>query len=161
MLSIPAILLAVLTVAVVGPGFLDLVLVLGLTRWPRYTRVAYAATLQVAAMPYIEAARMAGVGNGRILRRHVLPNIAGPVIVVATSEFGLMILFEAGLSFLGLGIQPPAPSWGSIMSAGRQYVERAWWLTVFPGLGLFVLVVCVNLAGDVLRDRLDPRSAAR
>ncbi len=161
MLSIPAILLAVLTVAVIGPGFLDLVLVLGLTRWPRYTRVAYAATLQVAAMPYIQASVMAGAGAGRILRRHVLPNIAGPLMVVATSEFGLMILFEAGLSFLGLGIQPPAPSWGSIMSAGRQYVERAWWLTVFPGLGLFTLVVCVNLVGDALRDRLDPRSAGR
>jgi peptide/nickel transport system permease protein len=82
-------------------------------------------------------------------------------MVVATSEFGLMILFEAGLSFLGLGIQPPAPSWGSIMSAGRQYVERAWWLTVFPGIGLFALVVCVNLMGDILRDRLDPRSTSR
>ena len=104
---------------------------------------------------------MAGAGSGRILRRHILPNIAGPLMVVATSEFGLMILFEAGLSFLGLGIQPPAPSWGSIMSAGRQYVERAWWLTVFPGLGLFTLVVCVNLLGDALRDRLDPRSAGR
>lgn len=161
MLSIPAILLAVLTVAVIGPGFLDLVLVLGLTRWPRYTRVAYASTLQVASMPFIQASQMAGTGAARLLRRHVLPNVAGPILVVATSEFGLMILFEAGLSFLGLGIQPPAPSWGSILSAGRQYVERAWWLTVFPGIGLFVLVVCVNLLGDLLRDQLDPRSARR
>ena len=161
MLSIPAILLAVLTVAVIGPGFLDLILVLGLTRWPRYTRVAYSSTLQVAAMPYIQASEMAGTSAARILRRHVLPNIAGPLMVVATSEFGLMILFEAGLSFLGLGIQPPAPSWGSIMSAGREYVARAWWLTVFPGIGLFILVVCVNLIGDALRDRLDPRSVGR
>jgi peptide/nickel transport system permease protein len=161
MLSIPAILLAVLTVAVLGPGFVKLVLVLGLTRWPRYTRVAYASTLQVAALPYVRAAEMAGAGAWRILLRHILPNIAGPLMVVATSEFGLMILFEAGLSFLGLGIQPPAPSWGSIMSAGRQYVERAWWLTVFPGICLFVLVVCVNLAGDWLRDRLDPKSRGR
>jgi len=161
MLSIPAILLALLTVAVLGPSFLNLILVLGLTRWPRYTRVAYASTLQVASLPYIQAAEMAGSGAGRILIRHILPNIAGPLLVVATSEFGLMILFEAGLSFLGLGIQPPAPSWGSIMSAGRQYVERAWWLTVFPGLSLFILVVCVNLMGDWLRDRLDPRSIGR
>jgi peptide/nickel transport system permease protein len=161
MLSIPAILLAVLTVAVIGPSFFSLILVLGLTRWPRYTRVAYASTLQVAAMPFVQASEMAGASTARILFRHVLPNIAGPLMVVATSEFGLMILFEAGLSFLGLGIQPPAPSWGSIMSAGRQYVERAWWLTVFPGLGLFTLVVCVNLLGDALRDRLDPRSASR
>ena len=161
MLSMPAILLAVLTVAVLGPGFLKLILVLGLTRWPRYTRVAYAATLQVVALPYIRAAEMAGAGPLRILLRHVLPNIAGPLMVVATSEFGLMILFEAGLSFLGLGIQPPAPSWGSIMSAGREYVERAWWMTVFPGVTLFVLVLCVNLLGDWLRDRLDPRSVGR
>jgi peptide/nickel transport system permease protein len=161
MLSIPAILLAVLTVAVLGPGFVKLVLVLGLTRWPRYTRVAYAQTLQVAALPYIRAAEMAGSGALRILLRHVLPNIAGPLMVVSTSEFGLMILFEAGLSFLGLGIQPPYPSWGSIMSAGRQYVARAWWLTVFPGACLFVLVLCVNLFGDWLRDRVDPRSRTR
>jgi peptide/nickel transport system permease protein len=161
MLSIPAILLAVLTVAVLGPGFWKLVLVLGLTRWPRYTRVAYAQTLQVAALPYIRAAEMAGSRAPRILVHHVLPNIAGPLMVVATSEFGLMILFEAGLSFLGLGIQPPYPSWGSIMSAGRQYVARAWWLTVFPGACLFVLVLCVNLAGDWLRDWLDPRERSR
>ena len=158
MLSIPAILLAVLTVAVLGPGFLNLILVLGFTRWPRYTRVAYAQTLQVSNLPYIKAAEMAGNRAPRILLRHILPNIAGPLMVVATSEFGLMILFEAGLSFLGLGIQPPYPSWGSIMSVGRQYVARAWWLTVFPGACLFVLVLCVNLFGDWLRDRVDPRS---
>lgn len=161
MLSIPAILLAVLTVAVLGPGFFKLVLVLGFTRWPRYTRVAYAQTLQVATLPFIRAAEMAGSRALRILLRHVLPNIAGPLMVVATTEFGLMILFEAGLSFLGLGIQPPYPSWGSIMSAGRQYVERAWWLTVFPGACLFVLVLCVNLFGDWLRDYVDPRSRSR
>jgi peptide/nickel transport system permease protein len=160
-LSIPAILLAVLTVAVLGPGFLNLILVLGLTRWPRYTRIAYAQTLQVASLPYIRAAEMAGAKNTRILVRHILPNIAGPIMVVATSEFGLMILFEAGLSFLGLGIQPPNPSWGSIMAAGRQYVERAWWLTVFPGGCLFVLVLCVNVFGDWLRDRVDPRAVSR
>lgn len=161
MLSIPAILLAVLTVAVLGPGFFKLVLVLGFTRWPRYTRVAYAQTLQVATLPFIRAAEMTGSRALRILLRHVLPNIAGPLMVVATTEFGLMILFEAGLSFLGLGIQPPYPSWGSIMSAGRQYVERAWWLTVFPGACLFVLVLCVNLFGDWLRDYVDPRSRSR
>jgi len=161
MLSIPAILLAVLAVAVVGPSFTTLIAVLGFTRWPRYTRVAYAQTLQVATLPYIRAAELAGAGTLRILARHVLPNIAGPLVVVATAEFGLMILFEAGLSFLGLGIQPPTPSWGSIMSAGRQYVERAWWLTVFPGMCLFALVLSVNVFGDWLRDRLDPRSRVR
>jgi peptide/nickel transport system permease protein len=157
MLSIPAVLLAVLTVAVLGPGFLKLILVLGLTRWPRYTRVAFGQTLQIATLPYVKAAELAGAGTARILLRHVLPNIAGPLLVVATAEFGLMILFEAGLSFLGLGIQPPAPSWGSIVSAGRQYVERAWWIVAFPGGCLFLLVFSVNVLGDWLRDRLDPR----
>ncbi len=161
MLSIPAILLAVLAVAVVGPGFQTLILVLGLTRWPRYARVAYAQTLQVATLPYIRAAELAGAGAPRLLFRHVLPNIAGPLVVVSTAEFGLMILFEAGLSFLGLGIQPPAPSWGNILSAGRQYIERAWWLTVFPGGCLFLLVLSVNVLGDWLRDRIDPRSRIR
>ncbi|MCB8839476.1 ABC transporter permease [Aurantimonas sp. VKM B-3413] len=161
MLSIPAILLAVLTVAVLGPGFFKLVLVLGLTRWPRYTRVAYAQTLQVANLPFIKASELAGAGALRILFRHVLPNIAGPILIVATSEFGLMILFEAGLSFLGLGIQPPASSWGSIMSVGRQYVERAWWIVAFPGGCLVLLVLSVNVLGDWLRDRLDPRSRIR
>ena len=157
-LSIPAILLAVLTVAVLGPGFLKLVLVLGFTRWPRYTRVAYAQTLQVSNLPYIKAAELGGARTPRILVRHVLPNIAGPLLVVATSEFGLMILFEAGLSFLGLGIQPPYPSWGSILSVGRQYINRAWWLILFPGGCLFMLVFSVNVLGDWLRDKIDPRA---
>ncbi|MBI3516016.1 MAG: ABC transporter permease [Proteobacteria bacterium] len=161
MLSIPAVLLAVLTVAVLGPGFFKLILVLGLTRWPRYTRVAYGQTLQVANLPYIKASELAGAGSARILLRHVLPNIAGPLLIIVTAEFGLMILFEAGLSFLGLGIQPPAPSWGSIMSVGRQYVERAWWIVAFPGGCLFLLVFSVNVMGDWLRDRLDPRFRAR
>jgi peptide/nickel transport system permease protein len=161
MLSIPAILLAVLAVAVAGPGFQTLILVLGLTRWPRYARVAYAQTLQVATLPYIRAAELAGARAPRLLLYHVLPNIAGPLVVVATAEFGLMILFEAGLSFLGLGIQPPTPSWGTIMSAGRQYLERAWWLTVFPGGCLFLLVLSVNVLGDWLRDRIDPRATMR
>ena len=160
-LSVPAILLAVLTVAVLGPSFTNLILVLGLTRWPRYTRVAYAQTLQIATLPYIRAAEMAGARAPRILLRHVLPNIAGPLMVVATTEFGLMILFEAGLSFLGLGIQPPNPSWGSIMSEGQNYVARAWWMTVFPGICLFGVVLCVNLLGDWLRDRVDPRAQSR
>jgi peptide/nickel transport system permease protein len=160
-LSIPAVLLAVLTVAVLGPGFFKLIMVLGLTRWPRYTRVAFGQTLQVATLPYVKAAELAGAGTARILFRHILPNIAGPLLIVATAEFGLMILFEAGLSFLGLGIQPPAPSWGSIMNVGRQYVERAWWIVAFPGGCLFLLVLCVNVLGDWLRDRLDPQARLR
>jgi peptide/nickel transport system permease protein len=159
MLSIPAILLAIITVAVLGPSFVNLIIVLGFTRWPRYTRVAYAQTLSVSGRPFITAARLAGARTPRILLRHILPNILAPLIVVATLEFGLMVLFEAGLSFLGLGIQPPTPSWGSIMSVGRNYVATAWWIATFPGICLFLLVLAVNLFGDYLRDRFDPRAS--
>jgi peptide/nickel transport system permease protein len=161
MLSIPPILLAIITVAVLGPGLQNLVLVLGLTRWPRYTRVAYGQTLGVATLPFITAARLGGARSGRLLFRHVLPNILAPLIVVATLELGLMILFEAGLSFLGLGIQPPTPSWGGIMAVGRNYLASAWWIATLPGLCLFLVVLAVNLLGDQLRDRFDPRSSVR
>ncbi len=156
-LSVPPLLLAIITVAVVGPNIDTLVLVLGLTRWPRYTRVAYAQTLTVATLPYIMAAKLAGASPGRILLRHILPNILGPMTVVATLEFGLMVLFEAGLSFLGLGVQPPTPSWGAILNVGRNYIDSAWWIGTFPGLCLFAVVLTINLLGDRLRDRFDPR----
>ena len=155
-LSIPAVLLAIITVAVLGPSLVNVVLVLALTRWPRYARVAHAQTLATAGMAYVENAVLSGGGNARILFRHILPNIAGTLIVVATLEFGLMVLFEAGLSFLGLGVQPPTASWGSILSTGRNYVATAWWVATLPGLCLFALVLTVNLTGDAVRDRLDP-----
>ena len=156
-LSIPAVLLAIITVAVLGPGLVNVVLVLALTRWPRYARVAHGQTLVMSGMAYVENAVLAGAGGARILFRHILPNIAGALIVVATLEFGLMILFEAGLSFLGLGVQPPTASWGAMLSTGRNYVATAWWVATLPGLCLFALVLAVNLAGDALRHRLDPR----
>src|SRR5258708_14129186 len=109
-------------------------------------------------LPFMRASTFNGASALRLLARHVLPNIAGAIIVVATLEFGLMVLFEAGLSFLGLGVQPPTPSWGSILSVGRNYMGTAWWLATLPGLCLFLLVLSINLIGDHLRDRLDPRS---
>ena len=151
-LSIPAILLAIITVAVLGPGFVNVVLVLALTRWPRYARVAYGQTLAVADRPFVTLARAMGAGWPRVLLLHILPNIAGPLLVVATLEFGLMVLFEAGLSFLGLGVQPPTASWGSMLSTGRNYVASAWWIATFPGLALFLLVLSANLIGDRLGD---------
>jgi peptide/nickel transport system permease protein len=157
-LSIPAILLAIIVVAIMGPGLVNVVLILTLTRWPRYARVAYGQTLSIATMPYLRLSRFMGAGWFRMLWRHVLPNIAGALVVVATLEFGLMVLFEAGLSFLGLGVQPPTPSWGAMLSVGRNYVANAWWLSVMPGFALFLLVLSVNFIGDHLRDRLDPRS---
>lgn len=155
-LSIPAVLLAIITVAVLGPSLVNVVLVLALTRWPRYARVAHAQTLATAGMAYVENAVLSGGSNARILFLHILPNIAGTLIVVATLEFGLMVLFEAGLSFLGLGVQPPTASWGSMLSTGRNYVATAWWVATLPGLCLFALVLTVNLTGDAVRDRLDP-----
>lgn len=156
-LSIPAILLAIITVAVLGPGLVNVILVLALTRWPRYARVAYGQTLAVANMPYVRLATFMGASPSRILLRHILPNIIGAVTVVATLEFGLMVLFEAGLSFLGLGVQPPTASWGAMLSTGRSYLANAWWIATFPGLCLFLLVLAVNLLGDDLRDRFDTR----
>jgi peptide/nickel transport system permease protein len=156
-LSIPAILLAIITVAVLGPGLVNVVVVLALTRWPRYARVAYGQTLGVANAPYVRLATLMGASAPRILLRHILPNIMGAVTVVATLEFGLMVLFEAGLSFLGLGVQPPMASWGSMLSTGRNYLASAWWIATFPGLCLFLLVLSINLIGDDLRDRFDPR----
>jgi peptide/nickel transport system permease protein len=157
-LSIPALLLAIIAVIVLEPGLVSLIAVLGFTRWPRYTRVAYGQTLGVANRPYVVAARFHGASAFWLMPRHILPNILNPLIVVATLEFGLMILFEAGLSFLGLGIQPPTASWGAMMSVGRNYLNTAWWIATYPGLCLFMLVLCVNLLGDTIRDRLDPRS---
>ena len=160
-LSIPAILLALITVAVLGPSFGNVIVVLALTRWPRYARVAYGQTLAVATMPYVRLSAFMGASAPRLLFQHVLPNIAGAVAVVATLEFGLMVLFEAGLSFLGLGVQPPTASWGAMMSTGKNYLANAWWIATFPGLALFVLVLAVNLVGDAVRDRLDPRAPER
>ncbi len=157
-LSVPAILLAIITVAILGPSLYNVVIVLALTRWPRYARVAYGQTLSVSNMPYVRLSRFMGAGWMRLLSRHILPNIAGALIVVATLEFGLMVLFEAGLSFLGLGVQPPTASWGAMLSTGRNYVGNAWWIATFPGLALFLLVLSINLIGDHVRDRLDPRS---
>lgn len=160
-LSIPAILLAIIAVAVLGPGLQNLVIVLGFTRWPRYARVAYGQTLGVANMPFVAASRFIGLASWRILVRHILPNIVAPLIVVATLEFGLMIIWEAGLSFLGLGVQPPTPSWGSILSTGRNYMASAWWISTLTGACLFLLVLSVNMIGDFLRDRFDPHSIKR
>ena len=157
-LSVPAILLAIITVAVLGPGFVNVILVLALTRWPRYARLAYGQTLSVAGMPYVRLAHAMGAGWVRILRLHILPNIIAPLSVIATLEFGLMVLFEAGLSFLGLGVQPPTASWGAMLSVGRNYVSNAWWIATFPGLCLFMLVLSVNLIGDRLSEYLNPKS---
>ena len=156
-LSIPALLFAIIVVAVLGPSFFNVILVLGLTRWPRYARIVYGQSLGLMNQPYIRYARFVKVKTPRILWRHLLPNVFGQLVVVATLEFGAMVLFEAGLSFLGLGVQPPTPSWGAMMSIGSKYIDSAWWIAAFPGCCLFLLVLSINITGDFLRDKLDPK----
>jgi len=156
-LSIPALLFAIIIVAVLGPGFYNLVLVMALTRWTRYARVAYGQALSVMPQSFVQYARFVGTPSPLIMIRHILPNVFGQLVVVATLEFGGMVLFEAGMSFLGLGVQPPTPSWGAMMNIGHHYLHNAWWISGFPGFCLFLLVLSVNLIGDYLRDRLDPR----
>jgi peptide/nickel transport system permease protein len=159
-LSVPFFLLAVLVVAVLGPSLFNVVVCLALVRWPRYARVAYSTTLQTRGRGFVRAATATGAPGRWIVVRHVLPEVLPVAIVVGTLEFGLMVVYEASLSFLGLGVQPPTASWGSILSDGQQYIATAWWLATFPGLALFVLVLAVNLLGDAARDRLDPEKRA-
>jgi peptide/nickel transport system permease protein len=155
-LAVPFFLLAILVVAVLGPNLVNVVVCLALVRWPRYARVAYSTTLQTRGRGFVRAAVAAGAPGRWIVFRHILPEVLPVTIVVGTLEFGLMVVYEASLSFLGLGVQPPTASWGSILSDGQQYIATAWWLATFPGLALFLLVLAVNLLGDAARDRLDP-----
>ncbi len=160
-LSIPFLLLAILVITVIGPGLLSTVLVLGAVRWPIYTRVAYGATLQVREGEFISAARSLGASNVHIMLRHIVPNILSPVVVMATLEVGTMIMYEAALSFLGLGIQPPTPSWGNMLSEAQNYITQAWWMMLFPGLAVFLVVLSFNRVGDYVQEQLDPRLRVR
>lgn len=161
LLSIPFLLLAILTVAVLGSDLINLIIVLGIVRWPIYARVAYSTTLGTVNRDYVKASEALGARSGRLLTRHILPELVSPLLVVATLEVGLMILFEASLSFIGLGVQPPDPSWGSMMSTGQHYVSTAWWIATFPGIAIFLVVLSVNTIGDYVRDRLDPKNKKR
>lgn len=156
-LSIPFFLLAILVVAILGPSLTNTVIVLATVRWPRYARVAFGQTLEAHSREFVKSSVAVGVGPWRLFSRHILPEVLPSLIVVSTLEVGLMIIYEAALSFIGLGAQPPTPSWGAMLSEGQQYVATAWWIATFPGLALFVIVVSVNRLGDLLRDRLDPR----
>ncbi len=156
MLAYPFLLLALAAIAVLGPSFGNMIVVLGLTGWPIYTRVVRAETLKYREREFVQAARALGLGSPRILRVHVLPNLANTVIVMASLEVARMIILESFLSFLGLGIQPPTPSWGGMLGEGRVYMLTHWWLAAFPGLAIFVTTLGINLFGDGLRDVLDP-----
>lgn len=157
MFAFPVLLLALVVVAVLGPGVTTTVLAIGIVYTPIFARVARASTLSVRVEPFVSASRTMGTGPGFILVRHVLPNIAGPLIVQTSLSLAFAILSEAALSFLGLGLQPPQPSLGRLIFDSQGFVTLAWWMAVFPGAAIFVIVLAFNLLGDGLRDVLDPR----
>ncbi|MDQ0467021.1 ABC transporter permease [Labrys wisconsinensis] len=159
--SFPDTLIALALVAFLGPGLGNATLAIAISLVPFYARVAYGLAIVERNKPYIEAARLGGVGPGRILAVHVLPNIAQTLVVMGTLGFSSAILSAAGLSFLGLGVQPPAPEWGAILASGRNYIAKAPWILVFPGLAICLTVLSFNLLGDSIRDLLDPRQRGR
>src|SRR5215471_9172072 len=156
-LAFPSVLLALAVLAVVGPGLRNVILVLGVSSWVTYARLVRAETLSLKEREYVLAARAMGASPGRILRHHLLPNVIGVIIVMATFSVATPILAESGLSFLGLGVGGRTPTWGVMLADAREYMAEAWWLTAFPGLAILVTVLGVNLVGDWLRDYLDPR----
>lgn len=158
MLTFPFVLLALAVIAVLGPSFWNLIIVLSITGWPIYTRVLRAQTLSLREREFIYAARILGAGDLRIMFRHLFPNVLNLLVVIASLQVAQMIILESFLSFLGLGVQPPIPSWGSMLGDGRLYMFDKWWMATFPGLAIFVTTLAINLVGDGLRDLLDPYS---
>jgi peptide/nickel transport system permease protein len=155
--AFPAVLLAIAVLAVRGPGAGNTALAIGIVYIPVFARVTRASVLGVREEVYVRASRSVGASDWRILTRHILPNAAPPIIVQTSISLAFAVLAEAALSFLGLGTQPPHPSWGLMLAEGRGYIELAWWLAFFPGMAIFLTVLCFNLLGDGLRDALDPR----
>jgi peptide/nickel transport system permease protein len=156
-LAFPVLLLGVALLSVLGPGLGNLILVLALSGWITYARIVRGETLSLKHREFVEAARALGALDRRLIWRHVLPNVWAPIAVVATFSVARTIIAEASLSFLGLGVPAPAPSWGSMLDEGRNYITTGWWLALFPGTAILVVVLVINLAGDWLRDALDPR----
>jgi len=161
MLSFPSFFLILTVVAILRPNIYNVMIVIGITSWEGTARFVRAEFLSLRERDYVQAARALGVKDRRIIFRHILPNALAPVFVTASLGVASAILIEAGLSFLGFGVQPPAPSWGNILTEGRTYIFDAWWLTVFPGLAILITVLSFNLFGEGLRDALDPRLRGR
>ncbi|HUG83904.1 MAG TPA: ABC transporter permease [Euzebya sp.] len=158
--AFPAILMAIAVLAILGRGTTNAMIAIGIVYTPIFARVSRASTLSVREAVYVRAARSAGASDLRIMRLHILPNIAAPIIVQASISLAFAILAEAALSFLGLGTQAPDPSWGRMLSEGRGFFQQAWWMAVFPGVAIFLTVFSLNVVGDALRDALDPRQAS-
>jgi peptide/nickel transport system permease protein len=155
--SFPGLVLAVAVAAILGPGLANAMVAIGIVYAPVFARLVRGQTLAVREHEYVEAARSVGASDPRIMARYVWPNVSPPVLVQASLMLGQAILFEAALSFLGLGVQPPAPAWGSMLRTAYQYIEVDPWYAVFPGAAIFLTVLAFNLLGDGLRDALDPR----
>jgi peptide/nickel transport system permease protein len=155
--AFPAVLLAIAILAIRGAGTSNTIIAIAVVYVPIFARVTRASVLGVREEVYVRASRSVGASDFRLLTRHVLPNAAPPIIVQASISLAFAVLAEAALSFLGLGTQPPNPSWGLMLSEGREFISQAWWLAFFPGMAIFVTVLCFNLLGDGLRDVLDPR----
>jgi peptide/nickel transport system permease protein len=156
-LAVPFIMLAITIIGALGPSLLNVIVVLAVGTWPNYARMVRGEVLSVKQNDYVELARIVGCRTGRILLVHILPNVVNSLIVLATLNFGMMIIFEGGLSFLGVGVQPPTPSWGNMLADGRAYITVAWHLATFPGIAIMLVVLGTNLFGDWLRDILDPK----
>ncbi len=155
-LAFPFLLLAIAIVAVLGVGLLNVILVLGVAGWVGFGRVARGQVLSIKEKEYVEAGRAVGASEAAIMSRHILPNLLTPIIVLATASVANNIVVEASLTFLGLGVQPDLPSWGNMLAGSRDYLNVAWWMSVFPGFALTLTVLSINLLGDWLRDYLDP-----
>jgi len=156
-LAFPFILLAIAVIGVLGPSLQNIIIVIGVSSWVVYARVVRGEVLSIREREFVQAAVALGSRDGRVLVRHVLPNAFTPWLVVATLDMARVIVIESALSFLGLGVQPPTPTWGGMLADGRVYLSTAWWLATFPGLAILVTVLGINLFGDGLRDTLDPR----
>lgn len=160
-LAFPFILLALAVMAVLGSGLRNVIIVLGLTGWVMYGRLVRAEVLALREKEFVEAARALGQTDGKIILRHILPNLLPTVVVIASLRVANMIIAESSLTFLGLGVEPGIPTWGSMLADGRGYITSAWWVAVFPGLAIMLTVLSINLLGDWLRDRLDPKLETR
>src|SRR6476620_349040 len=156
-LSFPVILLALILAVTVGPSFTNVVIAIAVILWARYARVIRGQVLTLMRLDFVAQARLAGAGAWRIITRHLLPNTLGTLLVLVTLQIGYVIIVEASLSFLGAGIPPPTPAWGSMIAEGRDVVTRAWWVSLFPGLAILLVVLAFNLLGDWLRDTFDPK----
>jgi peptide/nickel transport system permease protein len=156
-LSFPYLLLAIAVMALLKPTLANLILVLALRSWVVYARTVRGSVLVAKQREFVEATAALGATDRRIMMRHITPNVIAPIIVISSFQLAELIIAESSLSFLGLGVQPPTPSWGGMLSQGREYLTTAWWLGVFPGLAIILTVLGINLFGDALRDAMDPR----